>query len=224
MSSFGHLFTSLYQCGVSHLGVGLPASLRAALPWCSSPFVGVGPYLGVRLPTSLWAALLWCWIFLLGRGAVSHRLAIHPCCWGLVVIVGLFIFLCSAPRRHCHVVMSLPRRLSRSLLTRLDTLAFGGQWGRIQGNTESEPRQKLWLVFLMHCVGLPLSGSPLGSSFPYPSIEGKRAGPHPYGEGRGTGCETPCLRRIAGGGGRKNEPRSTVDAVDLELKLRSDPP
>ena len=78
--------------------------------------------------------------------------------------------------------------------------------------------------FLDALCGPPTFWVPLGSSFPYPSVEGKRAGTHPYGEGRGTGRETPCSRRVAGGGGRKNEPRSTVDAVDLELKLRSDPP
>jgi len=53
-------------------------------------------------------------------------------------------------------------------------------------------------------------------------------GPHPSGEGRGTRDRAPWLGASWGGeevvvvvGGREDEPTSTIDAVDVQLKLHS---
>jgi len=195
MSSFGRLFASLHQSGVSHLGVGLPASLRAALPRCSSPFVGVS----VR--TSALGCRRRCGLLYFGVGSSFFDVGgPYLIVWPFILVVGASSWLLGRSfffvRARVVVVMSLPRRLGRSLLARLDTLAFGK---RGVSGVEYKGRQKTshdeshgsfsWrTVWASHFLGPPL-GPPLGSSFPYPSVEGKRAGPHPYGEGRGTGCE-----------------------------------
>ena len=68
----------------------------------------------------------------------------------------------------------------------------------------------------------------LFSFHPYPSIEQERTGPHPSGEGRGTGGWRAWLRESWGGeceagvvGRRKDEPNINRDAVDDGFKLRS---
>jgi len=118
---------------------------------CSPPFINVGfhtsalgclhrceqPYLGVHLPSSAWVRTSAlgcrrrCGLLYFGVGSSSldvgrissfgrSSLLLGPRrhCWAIH-------FSLFGPASSCRVVMSLPRRLSRSLLARLDTLAFG---------------------------------------------------------------------------------------------------
>jgi hypothetical protein len=64
-------------------------------------------------------------------------------------------------------------------------MGVSGGWA--QKKNENQPQRRLWFVFRTHCLGLPVSGSPLAFLHPQILRLSTRSPPHPSSEGRG-GC------------------------------------
>ena len=154
---------------------------RLGVPACSWPFLAV---LGMFRRYRRWDGFRRLGVFHPRHSACravvvvvlwSSSWCCRLCCPFAVVVVLSRLSLCCC-RRRCCVVALLPRRLGCDgwICWRWGRVGSVG-WNRMEGRKRT--------VWASHFLGPPLS-----SSFLYPSVERKRAGPHPYGEGRGTGC------------------------------------
>ena len=65
---------------------------------------------------------------------------------------------------------------------------------------ENGPQQMLWPIFVMHCVGLPLSGSPLIFPHPQSFVEQERTAHIPTERG-GAGTARFCAALLVEGTG-----------------------
>jgi hypothetical protein len=118
----------------------------------------------------------------------------HRCAVAVVVVLSSALLL-----RCCHVA-------SVVMVGYAGIGEAWGQWGGIEWKTENEPRLLSWLVFLTHCVGLPLSGSPLEFFLPLSVRRGKKSRPTSLWRGEGHGLHGQGALLVVGGRMNQDQP------------------